>query len=166
MHHNPEKVSEMLALVQKLLAVGKPKDAVELLRRFGSGSPELRNAYGVSLMRAGEVAKAIDVFRSLVISGSGVCLKTEAPTPLKTNFATALLLAKNVSGCLSVLREINDERDAGVMQLRVAIARWKRSLTWWQQLWLKVSGEAPEKPVVLESQAGALFETREVRPAA
>ncbi|HUU99297.1 MAG TPA: hypothetical protein VM487_26490 [Phycisphaerae bacterium] len=166
MHRNPEKVSEVLALVQKLLDAGKPKEAVELIRRFGTGSPEVSNAYGVSLMRAGEIAKAIEVYRNLVISESGVCLKINAPTLFKTNFATALLLAKNVSGCLSVLQEINDEQNAAVMRLRAAITRWRQSLTWWQRLWFELSGEAPDQAVPLDFQPGELFDTRELRPAA
>lgn len=166
MHRNPEKVSDVLSLVHKLLDAGKPKEAVELIRRFGTGSSELSNAFGVSLMRSGEIAKAIEVYRNLVINESGVCLKRDAPTLFKTNFATALLLAKNISGCLSVLQEINDERDAGVTRLRAAITRWKQSLTWRQRLWFKLYGDASDKAVPLDFQPGELFETPELRPAA
>ena len=166
MHRNPEKVSDVLAEIQKLFDTGRSKDAAELIRRFGTRSPAVGNAYGVALMRSGAADKAVEVYRNLVLSESGVCLRSDVPTLFKTNFATALLLATNVSGCLSVLREINDVQNPEVIRLREAIAQWKRTLSWWQRLWLKIAGEAPGKTVHLGFSPGRLDDPRQLRPAA
>ena len=72
MSRNPETVSDVLALVQKLLDAAKPKNAIELIQRQGTRSAELTNAYGVALMRAGETAKALEVYRNLCINESGL----------------------------------------------------------------------------------------------
>jgi hypothetical protein len=159
-------MADVLALVHQLLDAGKASEAVELLRQSGKGSPELSNAYGVSLMRAGEITKAIDVYRSLCLSENGVCLKTDLPTRYKANFATALLLAKNVSGCLSILGEVDDEGDPGVLRLRAAITRWSQSLSRWRRFWFKVFGEAPEGVVPLDFEPGELSDPSRLRPAA
>jgi hypothetical protein len=130
MHRSPEKVSDVLALVQRLLDIGKPQEAVELVRKYRTGSSELSDAYGVALMRAGETARAVEVYRGLRINESGFALKQNLPTSFKTNYATALLLVKNVTGCLSLLAEIDQEQDAYVQKLRAAIESWRRSLGW------------------------------------
>ncbi|MBU0616280.1 MAG: hypothetical protein KKI02_01045 [Planctomycetes bacterium] len=166
MKRNPERTSDVLAIVRNLLDAGKPKDAGEVLRRFGTGSPELGNAYGVCLMRSGEYSRAIEVFRSLVIREGGVTLRSDVPTAVKTNYATALLLNGSIYGCLFALQEIDQEQDPGVLGLQAAIARWLRSLTWWQRLWFKMAGEAPAKPVALDFAPGELFEKSPLRPAA
>jgi hypothetical protein len=165
MHRNPEKVSDVLALVQTLLDVGKPKEAVELLRKYGMGSSELSNAYGVALMRAGEAVKAVEVYRRVCLDVSGVCLKAKLPTVLKANYATALLLAKNVSGCLVLLREIAQEQDPYMQKLRAAIDRWRRSLSWWERLAFDWYGADPDKPVPLDFQPGELVVKCALRPA-
>jgi hypothetical protein len=166
MKHNSKQAGGAFAVVRTLLDAGKPQDAADALRRFGTGSLELGNAYGVCLMRAEDFHRAVEVFRSLVLSDGGVCLRADVPTAVKTNYATALLLAGNVSGCLFTLQEIGQEQDPTIIRLRAAIDRWLASLTWWQRLWFKAAGEAPAKPVPLDFAPGELFEKRPLRPAA
>jgi len=166
MTHNLEKVSDVLARIRKLFDAGRPQEAAELIRRFGTAAPLMSNAYGVALMRSGEPARAIDVYRNLVISESGVCLRPDVPVFFKTNYATALLLTRNIAGCLSVLREINDEQHPEVVRLRAAIAEWKRTLGRWQRFWLSIAGEASGKPVQLSFPPGVLDDPHPLRPAA
>lgn len=166
MNRNPEKVSDVLALVQKLLDAGRPKDAVELIRKFGASSPELSNAYGVALMRAGETAKAVDVYRGLCVGESGFCLKADLPTDFVANYATALLLANNVSGCVATLREITEPGDPYVVKLRAAIRGWRRTLGWWRRLAFDWYGVEPDRPVPLDFPPGAFHGDRQERPAA
>ena len=85
MKHNAQRAGGVLATVRNLLSAGKPQEAAELLRRSGTGSLELGNAYGVCLMRAGDYRRAVDVFRSLVLSDGGICFDAEIPTYVKTN---------------------------------------------------------------------------------
>ncbi|HUU82801.1 MAG TPA: hypothetical protein VM243_04775 [Phycisphaerae bacterium] len=166
MHRNPDKVSDALALVQTLLDAGKPKEAIELVRRFGTSSPEMSNVYGVALLRAGEAAKAVEFYRGICLSTCSACLKADLPTVFKTNYATALLLVKNVAGCLAILQELAQEQNPYVQKLRAAIDRWRRSLGWWKRLAFDLYGAEPDKPVSLDFPPGELMLTRELRPAA
>jgi hypothetical protein len=166
MPHNAEKVSDLLAQVERLLGAGTPAEAAELIRHFGTGSPEVSNAYGVALLRAGDSTKAVEVYRNLCVNQSGFCLKSNLPTVFKANYATALLLAGNVSGCLSILQETNDDQNASVQRVRAVIRRWRKSLTWWERLWFTISGEPPAKPVPADFQPGELLADRELKPAA
>ncbi|HUW83548.1 MAG TPA: hypothetical protein VMZ31_12215 [Phycisphaerae bacterium] len=166
MYHNSEKTSETVALVRKLLELGRPQEAAEVIRQFGAASAELRNAYGVCLMRTGQTGKAVELYRKLVMDEKGINLKRDVPTIFKTNFATALLLARNAAGCLSVLDEMADSRHPAVVRVRDAVARWRRSLGWWRRVWLAMYGSAPATPVVLDFPPGDLDERPSLRPAA
>jgi hypothetical protein len=60
-----------------------------------------------------------------------------------------------VSGCLGVLNEIGDEKNAAVERLRGAIARWKKNLPLWQKFkWY--TGDRPDHPVKLDFPLGEL----------
>lgn len=166
MKHNFKQADGALAVVRNLLDAGKPQEAADVLRRFGTRSLELSNAYGVCLMRAGDAHRAVEVFRNLLLNDGGICLKADVPTAVKTNYAMALLLAGNVYGCLFTLQEIGEDQDPAVIRLRAAVDRWLGSLRWWQRLWFKAAGEAPAKPVPLDFAPGELFEKRPLRPAA
>lgn len=112
--------------VRGLLDCGQPKEAASLLLRAPSRSPELQNALGVCWMRSGDVERALDLYRRTVLH-NGVCFRSDATPKSLVNYATALLRAGNVAGCLAVLDET--PRDApGAARLREAIARWRRSL--------------------------------------
>jgi len=166
MQLSPEKNDGTLGSARKLLEAGKPREAADLIRRHGMDTPELRNMYAVGLMRAKDFAKAIEVFRELVLHHGSVCVRSDVPTRFKTNFATALLMTDNVAGCLAMLRDAGDEQDPGVIRLRGAIARWKQTLTWWQRLRFVLDIAAPSGPVPLDFEPGELREPREHRPAA
>ena len=166
MSRNPEKVSDVLALVRKLLDAAKPENAIELIQKQGTRSAELTNAHGVALMRNGDAAKAVEVYRSLCINESGFSIRQNVPTTIKVNYATALLLANNVTGCLATLREINEKNNPNVLKLRAAINRWRRSLSWWQRLAFAWYGAEPNRPVPLDFPPGELIGQHQLRPAA
>lgn len=165
MQRIPETSAEMLAVLAQKLNAGKVREAADQLRHYGTGSHELMNAYGVILMWSGDTAKAVDVYRHLVMGG-GVSLRSDLPVLYKTNFAAALLLNGNVSGCQGVLDEIDQEHNAGVIRLRLAIRRWKKSLSPWRRLWFMLSGEAPKQSVTLNFPPGDLLSETVLRPAA
>lgn len=154
---NPASLQEALARIRALLDENRPKDAIELILRFGMSNAELRNAYGVCLMRAGELDKALEVYRGLCIS-DGVSLRMEAPTVQMVNYATVLLLKRNLSGCLSVLRHIQASSHPAAARLQTAIDRWKRSHTWFQRLRITLSDYAPATPIELDFPPGEVSE--------
>jgi hypothetical protein len=166
MHGNPEKVSDVLSQIRKSLDMGKPKEAMEFLRKYGTGSLELSDAYGVALMRMGEASKAVEVYRGICLFPGSVCFKVDLPTGVITNFATALLLDKNVTGCLALLDELHQEQDPSVRRLRAAIDRWRHSLSWWNRIACAWFGADLDLPVTLDYPPGELLARREGRPAA
>lgn len=82
-------------------------------------------------------------------------LLKESSNVMRINFATALLLDGNLSGCLLILDEMDAEKDPAVQQLRAAINNWRRGLSIWQKLML-FCGDKPKAPVQLDYLPGHL----------
>ncbi|MBE7508518.1 MAG: hypothetical protein HS101_19860 [Planctomycetia bacterium] len=151
---NPPTLERALAQVRDLLDQNKPSEAIELITRFGAKNEEIRNAYGVCLMRIGEYDKALEVYRGLCIS-QGVCLKPDAPIMHLINYATVLLLLQNVAGCIDILRQIPASSHPGAMRVQSAVDQWRKSLHWWQRLgWL--GGIEPNVAIDLDYPPGVL----------
>jgi hypothetical protein len=149
------EIVELLGKVERLLEEGQPEKALDAISRAKLKSPWVTNATAVCVLRLGEVKRAADLFRGLTAGPGGVTLRHDAPAVFKTNFATALLAANEVSGCLGVLYEIGDEENPAVEQLRGAIARWKKSLSLWQKLrWY--TGDHPDHPVAFDFPLGRI----------
>src|SRR5690349_864375 len=120
----PPELVRLIERVDRLLREGEPRKALDLLARSKEGSPWSVNATGVCLLRLGDAPRAIELFRHLVLAPGGLVLKSDVPTAFKVNFATALLLDGNLTGCTSVLGEIREEQHPAVQKLRAAIRRW------------------------------------------
>ena len=56
-----------------------------------------------------------------ILGAGGFGLKDDAPTVLKTNYATAQLLAGNLTGCVVTLGQVRDEGHPAVRRLRSAL---------------------------------------------
>jgi hypothetical protein len=145
----------LLDQARHLLELGKPKEAFDLINAKGSGAPAMKNARGVCLMRMQQPALAVRTFRSVVLDHNGLSLRADVPTVYKTNFATALLLEGNVSGCQSVLDEIRDEDDPGVQKLRAVIRKWVAELSFLQKLAWK-AGSQPVRAASIDFLPGDL----------
>ncbi len=153
-HPQSPEVSELLAKVAASLDSAHPQKALELLQRTKVKSPWVTNAMGVCLLRMGDTERAIEVFKGIAVTSS-VCFRTDAPPVFLTNFATALLLAHNVSGCLSALGAVRDEQNPAVQRLRGAIRRWKEGLSMWQRIrWFW--GDTPGGPIELGVPPGEI----------
>ncbi|MCB9854987.1 MAG: hypothetical protein H6818_04810 [Phycisphaerales bacterium] len=148
--------TDPLVRIERLIEAGEYADALESLRAGKSDSAAMRNARGVVLMRLGRAEEAVSLFRSLTTNDTGLFLKKDAPIIFKTNYATALLLNGNVTGALVVLKEINDETHPGVVRLRTAIARWRKTLSLPRRVWMCLAGGSPEKPIALDWVPGEL----------
>jgi hypothetical protein len=147
--------TEALARARELLDENRPKDAAELLQKGGLSNSTLANAYGVCLMRCGELDKALEVYRNLCMSTS-VCVKRDARAEQLANYATALLLKRNLSGCVRALREIRDPSHVAAVRLQDAIHQWKRSLSWTQRVRLRLWDHVPSQPIELGFPPGDL----------
>ena len=150
----PPEVIELLAKVATSLDAGHPQKALELLQRSKVKSPWVTNAMAVCLLRLGDTTRAIEMFKGLAVT-SGVCFRTDVPAVFLTNFATALLLAHNISGCVSALGAVRDEQNPSVQRLRGAIRKWKVGLSLWQKIcWYW--GDTPGNPIELGFPPGEI----------
>jgi hypothetical protein len=151
--HPPESRA-VLDQVEKLLQAGQPKQALDLLARSKVHLPWSTNATGVCLLRLGQADRAVELFRNLVLSGS-LFLRPDVPTAWKVNFATALLMADNLAGCVRLLAEIEEEDHPGVQRLRAALQSWHNRLSVWEKVrWFL--GEQPARRVELDFLPGEL----------
>jgi hypothetical protein len=151
---NSPEVADLLARVDGLLQEGQPGRALDAVVRAKLKSPWAANALGVCHLRLGNLQIAVEVFRGLVLQGDLV-LRTDLPTVFLTNYATALLLADNLSGCLRTLDEIRDSHHPAVQRLQGAVRRWREGLTFWQRLRWRFGGE-PDRAVALDYPPGNL----------
>ncbi len=146
---NP-KLKQARVLIQKRDYVG----AGNLLSSAGR-DPQVRNALGVCLMRAGQVDKAVDVFRSFVMIPGTVLERPNVSNVAKRNFATALLMKGFPSGALSVLAKTREPDHPMAVRLYAAIKQWEKSLSWFRRLDWKLNGVEPANcRVILDFEAG------------
>jgi len=115
------------------------------------------NRRAVQLLREKQFAEALGILRSLALKPGCTWMRPEVPNLVKRNFATALLLTGHRSGCLEVLAEINDETHPRALQLRAAIKRWEKTLSFWQWLdWRTGWIEPVNRPATIEFVPGEL----------
>lgn len=150
----PAEIAATLAKVDRFLRDGLYQQALAFLGRSKMDSSWMRNAVGVCQLRLGQTQAALTMFRGLVVSEALVMCE-DAPIVFKTNYAVALLETRNISGCLAVLAEIKNESHPAVQRLRLAIKRWKDSLSLWQKIqWY--TGTDMDHPVNLGFAPGDL----------
>jgi hypothetical protein len=150
----PPEVSELLTKVAAALDAEHPRKALEMLQRWKVKSPWVTNAMAVCLMRLGDAPRAVEMLKGLVVT-SGVCFRSDVPAVFLTNFATALLMIDNVSGCESALGAIPDQQAPGIQRLRTAIRKWKAGLSFWQKMrWYW--GDTLAHPVKLDFPPGEI----------
>ena len=151
----PPETAALLQKVEQVLQAEGPEKAFELLARSKDNSPWVTNARGVCLLRLGEAARAVDLFRGLVLGAGGLCLRQDVPTVFKTNFATALLLTGNLAGFLSALGDTHDKEHPAVQRLGAALGRWRAGLSFWEKVRWYLGGEVG-RPVTLDFPPGDL----------
>ena len=141
-----------LERIRNLLDTGRVEKAMHLASRLESDLDRL-NTIGVCQMRLRNTEKAVSLYRSLVLASGGVSLRSDVPDRIKVNYATALLLSGNVTGCLSILDELHERETPAAQRLRTAIQRWKRTLPFWHRLKLAL-GANISHPVELDFEPG------------
>jgi hypothetical protein len=150
----PAGVAELLGRAEEVLQQEGPREAFDVLAGAET-SPWVTNARGVCLLRLGEVQSALALFRRLAMAPRGFGLRHEAPTVFKTNYATAQLLAGNLTGCIVTLGQARDDGHPSVQRLRAAISHWRRSLSF-REWGCSVLGGDVARPVQLHFPPGDL----------
>ncbi len=128
----PAADADLLTRVDAHLRDGRPGEALALLPV--GGSPWLRNARGVCLLRLGRAGHAIDALRDLVLHPSGFGVRADADPTFQANYAVALLLDGNTDGFFGVLGGIPERTHPAVARLDGAVRRWKAGMTVWQRV--------------------------------
>lgn len=146
-----------LARAKQLIQQKKYALAIDQLHNSGQ-DVMLKNAKGVCLLRLGNYAAAVNLYREIVFKPGCVWVRPDVPTVYKVNFATALLLTGNLEGGISILGQTLDESHPGVQRLRACIGQWKRKFSLWQRILLMCGfGDESQTVVPLDFELG-LFE--------
>jgi hypothetical protein len=125
-------VDPSIQRVESLIAGDHYSKAIDVLRTAGS-NPSDKNALAVCLMRSDQVEEAVKIMRSLSLNPGSTWERADVPDLFKRNFATALLLAGLPSGCVSVLRSLDDWEHPRVLQIQGDIRAWVKSLSFWKR---------------------------------
>jgi len=152
MGKSASQAADVLENVRQLLSEGKAEHALGVLNASNLASSQVENLRGVCLLRLGNIEQATKIFRRLVFR-TNVGMDPDAPVEHKINYATALLLGSNVPGCNTVITEIYDKAHTGLVQLKEAIRKWKKSLSLGERLTMLI-GVQPSKPVTLDFPPG------------
>jgi hypothetical protein len=149
-----ESTLSIMRRVIESVAAGRLDAALDITNAITEPDPVVANAKGVCLMRLGKPAAAVVVYRCLVLNPGQTFLRADRPTYFKANYATALLLAGNVDGCLHILHQIRDESPE-VRQLRATIHQWETTLSFWQKLdWWINHTVPPDHPISMSFVPG------------
>lgn len=116
-----------IARICKLLDENRPQEALDLIHRQGEETPEAQNAQAVCLLRLGRVDEAASLLRAVAFRGY-MCMPDDAPLRFQLNFATAMLMANFKDAAFTVMDRLESEKDPQAVQLREAVARWKKDL--------------------------------------
>ena len=157
---HPTKAHESGSNLEKaiqLAEAGHYEQALGLLNKGSSASPEYLNARGVCLMRMGRHADAVRVLRSLVIPAGVTWMDSKLPVVFRANFATALFLGGLPQGMKDMLREIDEKDHPSVVRLDKALKDWEKTLSMLQWCGWKL-GIAQESPVKIDFLPGEFFD--------
>ncbi|MCG3180050.1 MAG: hypothetical protein BIFFINMI_02404 [Phycisphaerae bacterium] len=154
MTHAIQNASPLLREAASLLERNHPEQALARLSKARGAEPAVENARGVCLMRLGRVDEALELYRRLLYPRGGLQIAPGASPKVLANFATALMLTGNLSGCVETL-DAADAADPAVVRVRQAVATWRKSLGVVRRLLAKL-GLAPGRPTRLEFPPGAI----------
>ena len=151
--------------IDTLLQASLIDQALASLPKKDSGDPYLENARAVCLLRAGHSAAAVSILGKLIFQEeSATCLHPNLPTTFITNFATAMLMERQVGGCRTALDQVTQSNHSTVQRLRAALERYQRSLGRWDRLLFTVY-EIVKAPIPLDWAPGELaFPQQQIEP--
>ncbi|EMI52909.1 tetratricopeptide repeat protein [Rhodopirellula sallentina] len=127
--------AEKMGVPNKVLSLIQREDYVaahEALRTLPR-SLVVSQAMGVCVIRIGNAAEAVDLFRTMSVVPGTTVLKPEADDSLKVNYATALMMNGSPSGALDLLDELEDPCHPMALEIRAAIRKWANGLAFWRR---------------------------------
>ena len=148
----------LLNHVRQMLDQGQAQAALDVLDSCGQSTRTIQNAKGVCMMRLrlGRHELAVKIFRDLVFPGGAFAIPDDTPTIFRSNYATSLMLVDNPVTGLQILGQIPDRQHPAVVQLKIAVRKWKASMSWLARVGLLI-GITPKKPFSMDSAPGELL---------
>ena len=147
----------MLRVSQDLIERNQPEQALALVTNCSTrDTTPMRNARGVCLLHMGRYEEAFTLFRDLYFPNNAFAVPRDAPTEVRVNYVSSLLMLGNVQVAASLLYNIPDQKHHAVKRLRAAIRAWKRALPWWGRVLLPV-GLYPESAPRLGRHIGRFW---------
>lgn len=143
---------DKLAQIRQLLEQNQADKAMQLIEKTGTQSRELKNAFGVCLLRLGRLAGAMDVLRELIFQNS-MCIPKDTPPLFQANYATALLMKNYNQMAIEIINGLPADAHPYVAALQQAIADWKKQLSLFHQFRCLL-GLYPAAPVILPFPPG------------
>ena len=153
----PNSAAAIVSEVARLADGGRPEQALHLLSTANLYTDATRNARGVCLLRLNRTDDAVRTLRTLVLPANCTWMKPELPVVYRTNFITALLLARQPGGGEELIVQMPEQDHPSVIRLREAMQCWVHELSWWQWLNWK-PGLIPDVPVSLNFVPGEFFD--------
>lgn len=141
--------------IRALLNEGRALEALNLINHMGQTSPEWQNARGVCLLRLGRTNEAVTILRDVVFPDNRICVPDDVPVLYRANFATAMILLRNIEAAHHLLEHMDVRSHPYAEQLATAFQRWKKTLSWIQRL-LGSLGWHAAKPICLDFPPGAV----------
>jgi hypothetical protein len=142
----PLRSVELLTEVDRLLRVGRPREAVDVIGDSYLTDPWTANALAVCHLRLGDSIRALYLLRYIATDHTSRELRDDVPTVFKTNLATALLANGNIEEFLRVLDKLKREEHPSVRRLEAVVARWEHSLSTWNKFLWNTVGLVPRPP--------------------
>ncbi len=147
-------ISGKLSQLRQLLDSGESDKAMAILQKDGCHTPELKNAFGVCLMRQGHIEQAANVLRDLVF-GKLIAIPSDTPALFVANYATVLMLQKYNQTAMEIIGGLPASAHPYVVKLRWCIQRWRRQLPLHRRL-LCIVGIYPAAAIPLTMPPGDL----------
>lgn len=138
--------------IRELLDKDRLQEALDLINRQRQETPEAQNARAVCLLRLGRVEEAASILRNIAFRDL-ICMPDDAPLLFQLNFATAMLMANFKDAAFTVMDRLQSEKDPQAVELREAIARWKKNIGPLGRFCCRL-GFYPKKPVKLDFPPG------------
>jgi len=141
--------------IRALLNEGRALEAHNRINHMGQTSPQWQNARGVCLLRLGRANEAVTILRDVVFPDNCICVPDDVPVLYRANFATAMILTRNIEAARHLLEHMDVHSHPYAEQLAAAFERWRKNHNWIQRL-LGNLGWYPDESISLDFPLGAV----------
>ncbi|MBE0537706.1 MAG: hypothetical protein IH624_18735 [Phycisphaerae bacterium] len=140
--------------IRELFETGRADQALQFIEKTGSQTSELKNAFGVCLMRVGQTDRAVTTLRELVFQRY-MCIPADTPPLFQANYATALLLKNYNQPAIDIIEDLPTSAHPYIGRLRQTIHQWRKTLPIYHRAGCLIK-LYPPTPVIMSYPPGDL----------